>query len=396
MAVNNTLLNSSIITNAALAILHQKLNFIGSINRAYDNSFSVEGAKIGSALRIRLPNQYQVRSGPTLAPQPTVENQITLNVTSQKGVDLSFSSTELTMNIMDFSKIILEPAMAVLAASMEADALNMAADVYNQVNGQGAAQTFKNILQARKILVDNLAPAGERMVRMNTQDNVDLVDALKGLFQSSTNIKEQYLDGVMGHTGGFEFAENTFLGTYTRGAESATYVLNGVPASGATSAVVATGTGTGNQGDVFTIAGVNRVHPETKASTGVLQQFVLTAAYAGGAGTIAFSPALNYAVTGVQNVSAAPATNAALVFAGTISTASGLSLAYAKDAFTFATADLVLPSGVDMSARKVQDGLSMRLVRQYDINNDLFPVRFDVLYGYKTLRPQLAVRLAAN
>jgi hypothetical protein len=396
MAVNNTLLNSSIITNAALAILHQKLNFIGSINRAYDNSFSVEGAKIGSALRIRLPNQYQVRSGPTLAPQPTVENQITLNVTSQKGVDLSFSSTELTMNIMDFSKIILEPAMAVLAASMEADALNMAADVYNQVNGQGAAQTFKNILQARKILVDNLAPAGEKMVRMNTQDNVDLVDALKGLFQSSTNIKEQYLDGVMGHTGGFEFAENTFLGTYARGAESATYVLNGVPASGATSAVVATGTGTGNQGDVFTIAGVNRVHPETKASTGVLQQFVLTAAYAGGAGTIAFSPALNYAVTGVQNVSAAPATNAALVFAGTISTASGLSLAYAKDAFTFATADMVMPSGVDMAARKVQDGLSMRLVRQYDINNDLFPVRFDVLYGFKTLRPQLAVRLAAN
>jgi P22 coat protein - gene protein 5 len=396
MAVNNTLLNSSIITNAALAILHQKLNFIGSINRAYDNSFAIDGAKIGSALRIRLPNQYVVRSGPTLSPQPVVENQITLNVTSQKGVDLSFSSTELTMNIMDFSHIILEPAMAQLAAAMEADALNMAADVYNQVNGQGAAQTFKNILQARKILVDNLAPSGEKLVRINTTDNVDLVDSLKGLFQSSTNIKEQYLDGVMGHTGGFEFAENTFLGTYLRGAESATYVLNGVPASGATSAVVATGTGTGNQGDVFTIAGVFRVHPETKASTGVLQQFVLTAAYAGGAGTIAFSPALNYAVTGVQNVSAAPATNAALVFAGTISTASGLSLAYAKDAFTFATADLVLPSGVDMSARKVQDGLSMRLVRQYDINNDLFPVRFDVLYGYKTLRPQLAVRLAAN
>jgi P22 coat protein - gene protein 5 len=396
MAVTNTLLNSSIITNAALAILHQKLNFIGSINRAYDNSFAIDGAKIGSALRIRLPNQYVVRSGPTLAPQPVIENQITLNVTSQKGVDLSFSSTELTMNIMDFSKIILEPAMAVLAANMEADALNMVADVYNQVNGQGAAQTFRNILQGRKILRDNLAPQGEWMVRMNTQDNVDLVDALKGLFQSSTNIKDQYLDGVLGHTAGFEFAENTFLGTYLRGAESATYVLNGVPASGATSAVVATGTGTGNQGDVFTIAGVFRVHPETKQSTNVLQQFVLTTAYAGGAGTIAFSPALNYAVTGTQNVSAAPATNAALTFAGTISTASGLSIAYAKDAFTFATADLQMPSGVDMAARKVQDGLSMRLVRQYDINNDLFPCRFDVLYGYKTLRPQLAVRLAAN
>lgn len=392
----NTLLNSALITNTALAILHQKCNFIGSINRAYDSSFGQEGAKIGSALKIRLPNQYVVRTGPTLVAQDTTENSVTLNVTTQRGVDVNFSSVELTMNIDQFAQRILEPAMAVLAANIEADALNMVTDVYNQVNGHGAAQTFKNILTARKILRDNLAPTGALAIRMNTQDNVDLVDSLKGLFQASTNISSQYRDGVMGETAGFEFAENTFLGTYARGAESATYVLNGVPASGATTAVVATGTGAGIAGDVFTVAGVNRVHPETKASTGVLQQFVLTAAYAGGAGTIAFSPAMTYGAVGTQNVSAAPATNAALVFAGTISTAAGISVAYHKDAFTFATADLVMPSGVDMAARKVMDGISMRLVRQYDINNDKFPCRFDVLYGYKTLRPQIAVRLAAN
>jgi hypothetical protein len=394
MAVTNQLLNSSIITNAALAILHQKLNFIGSINRSYDDSFGQSGAKIGSALRIRLPNQYTVRSGPTLSPNPTVENQVTLNVTSQKGVDLSFSSQELTMNIDDFSARILDPAMAVLAASMEADALNMAADVYNQVNGQGAAQTFKNILQGRKILRDNLAPSGELTVRMNTQDNVDLVDALKGLFQASTNIASQYRDGVMGHTAGFEFAENTFLGTYTRGAGNTAYIVNGAGQTGS-SLVVSTGAGAVNAGDVFTIANVNRVHPETKANTGVLQQFVVTAAAASGAGTWSISPAI--VTTGaLQNVAVGPAASAAITFAGTASTASGLSLAYHKDAFTFASADLVLPSGVDMAARKVQDGISMRMVRMFDINNDLFPTRFDVLYGFKTLRPQLAVRLAAN
>lgn len=395
MAAPNTLLNSSVITNTALAILHQKLNFIGSINRAYDPSFANEGARIGSSLRIRLPNQYVIRSGPTLNAQATVENQVTLNVTSQKGVDVSFSSAELTLNIDDFANIILEPAMAVLAANIEADALNMALDVYNETRVVGA-QTFKNILTARKILKDNLAPAGEFMLRMNTQDNVDLVDSLKGLFQSSTQIASQYRDGVLGHSAGFEFAENTFLSQYTRGAMSSAYVLNGVPATGATTAVVATGTGAGTQGDVFTIAGVNRVHPETKTSTGVLQQFVLTAAYAGGAGTISFAPALNYGATGVQNVSAAPATNAALTFSGTVSTANGISLAYAQDAFTFATADLKMPNGVDMAARKVMDGISMRLVRAYDINNDLFPARFDVLYGFKTIRPQLAVRVVAN
>ncbi len=390
----NTLLNSSIITNAALAILHQKCNFIGSINRAYDDQFTAGGAQIGTQLRIRLPNQYTIRSGPTLSVQPTVNNYATLNVTSQKGVDISFSSVELTLNIIDFSKLILEPAMAVLAANIEADALNMVTSVYNQVNGQGAAQSLQNVLGARKILLDNLAPSGEKLIRLNTQDNVDLVNSLKGLFQSSTEISEQYRDGVMGHTGGFEFAENTFLNQYTRGAESATYVVNGANQTGS-SLIVGTGTGAGNAGDIFTIANVYRVHPETKASTATLQQFVLTAAYAGGAGTMAISPAISIS-GGTQNVSAAPATGALLSFAGTASTASGISLAYAKDAFTFATADLVMPGGVDMAARKVMDGISMRLVRQYDVNNDLFPCRLDVLYGYQAIRPQLAVRLAAN
>ena len=152
-----------------------------------------------------------------------------------------------------------------------------------------------------------------------------------------------------------------------------------------------------NVGDVFTMAGVTRVHPETKANTGVLQQFVVTAAYGGGAGTISFAPPLNYSATPQQNVAAAPATNAALTFAPTgVSSTNGVSLAYHPDAFTFATADLVMPGGVDMASRAVKDGISMRIVRQYDINLDVLPCRIDVLYGMAAIRPQLAVRLAAN
>jgi hypothetical protein len=389
----NTLLNVDKITNAALVILHQKLNFIGSINRAYDDSFAQEGAKIGSTLRIRLPNQYSVRSGAALTVQDVVENNTTLTVASQKGVDINFTSVELAMNIFDFSAQVLEPAMAVLAANIEADALNMALDVYNQVNGQTNPQTFKNVLQGRKILRDNLAPAGELMIRMNTQDNVDLVDSLKGLFQDSKNIATQYRDGIMGKTAGFEFAENTFLNTYTRGAENAAYTVNGAGQTGATLTIQA-GAGAFNKGDVFTI-GVFRVHPETKVNTGNLQQFVVTAPALSGATTISISPSI---VTSgpTQNVVASPANAAALVFAGTASTATGQTLAYHKDAFTFATADLLLPDGVHFAGRKVQDGISMRIVRMYDINNDKMPCRLDVLYGYKTIRPQLAVRLAAN
>ena len=150
-----------------------------------------------------------------------------------------------------------------------------------------------------------------------------------------------------------------------------------------------------NKGDVFTMAGCVRVHPETKVSTGVLQQFVITAAAVSGATSISISPAI--VVTGAgQNVTASPTNAGALVFAGTLSTATGQTLAYHKDAFTFATADLILPDGVEFAARKMQDGISLRIVRQYDISNDKMPCRIDVLYGYKTIRPQLACRLAAN
>jgi len=146
---------------------------------------------------------------------------------------------------------------------------------------------------------------------------------------------------------------------------------------------------------VFTIAGVFRVHPETKASTGVLQQFVCTADSAGGGVTIGISPAI-VASGPYQNVSNAAADGQALVFVGTLSTTAQQSVAYHKDAFTFATADLLLPEGVHFASRKVQDGISMRIIRQYDINNDKLPCRLDVLYGYKTIRPQIACRLFAN
>jgi hypothetical protein len=399
MPATNTLLNVNMITAKALVILHQKLNFVGAINRQYDDSFANSGAKVGSTIRIRNPVQYTTSTGPTLAVQNTVETNTSLTVNTQRHVDFSFSSVELTLNIDDFSARYIEPAMAVLAAAIESDVVNntFIPAVYNQINGQGAAQSFKNMLLARKMLLDNLAPTNKQWrVRMNTQDNVDLVDSLKGLFNDKPKISEQYTDGVMGYTAGFEFAENTFISSYTRGAANGAYVLNGVPASGATTAVVATGTGAMNVGDVFTIAGVFRVHPETKNSTGVLQQFVINTAYAGGAGTISFSPALVYSAGATQNTSAAPASNAAITFAGTASTASGISMAFHPDAFTFATADLVQPGGVDMSARAVKDGISLRLVRQYDINNDVLPTRIDVLYGAAAIRPQLAVRLASN
>ncbi len=389
----NTLLSATAVTREALRILHQKLNFVGSITREYDDSFAKSGAKIGDSLKIRLPNQYSVRSGATLSAQDTTESSVTLQVATQKGVDLNFTSVDLSLSLDDFSKRVLEPAMSVLAANIEADSMNMYKDVAQSVWNGGSAATLAKLLAGRKVLQDALTPLNDRTANLNTQDNVDLVDALKGLFHDSKEVARQNREGYMGRTAGFDFVENTMWPSHTRGAGSG-YLINGAAQSGST-IIVDTGTGAIAAGDVFTIAGVFKVHPETKVSTGILQQFVATAAASSGATSIAISPAI-VASGASQNVSGSPADNAAITFLGTASTAVGTSMLYQQDAFAFATADLVMPSGVDFSKREVLDGISMRIVRQYDINNDKFPCRLDVLYGYKTLRPQLACRLHNN
>jgi len=394
----NTLLTVAMITRESLRVLHQKLNFIGNITRDYDDSYAKTGAKIGDSLKIRLPNQYTVRSGATLSAQDTTESSVTLQVGTQKGVDLNFTSVDLALSLDDFSKRIIEPAMSVLAANIEADALNMYKDVYQSIWNGGSAATFNKTLDGRVLLNRALAPFSDRTALMDSTSMADLVKDTKTLFQDSASLAKQFKEGYMGRAAGFDFNENTLMPTHTRGAADAAYVVNtstGIT-SGTATITVATGTGAMAVGDVFTIAGVFSVHPETKSSTGVLQQFVVTSAYAGGGGSVAVSPTpvTSGATQNITIVSAGA--GKAVTFGGTASTAVGTSLLFQKGAFAFATADLVLPEGVDFARREVMDGISMRIVRQYDITNDKFPCRLDVLYGYKTLRPQLACRYHNN
>jgi len=286
--------------------------------------------------------------------------------------------------------------MAVLASAIEADALGtMYKDVYNTVNNVSAAVTYANILAGKRKLQENLAPEGDRTALLTNNDMANLVSAFSTLFNAAPEISKQYRDGVVGRAAGFDFMETSHLTNFTNGARVATtYLTNAATAQTGSSLIVDTGTGAMVVGDVFTIADVFAVHPETKVSTGILQQFVVTEAYSGGGGTIKISPAI-VASGATQNVSNGAANDKQLTFIGTASSTYGQSMVYHKDAFTFATADLVMPKGVDFAAREVYDGISIRVVRQYDINNDAFPCRLDVLYGYKTIRAQLAARIAA-
>ncbi len=404
----NTLLTPTAVTREALRVLHQKLNFVGTINRSYDDRFAKSGAKIGDSLTIRKPNQYTVRTGAALSSQDIAEQSVTLQVATQKGVDTTFTSDDLSLDIDDFSDRILQPAMAVLGANIESDVMNCYKDVALNVTDVGATVTTADIMTASKVLTDNLAPYDGRCLNLNTQDNMDLVEALAGRYNDATKVAQNYREGrVASNTFGFsDIMENSMWPQHTSGTDDGTgdYLVNdsGTIAEGSTSITTDTGAGTFLIGDIFYFAGVFEVHPETKATSTRLREFVVTANSGTSATTINFSPAL-HSSGAKQNVSAMPANNAALHKNESdrstdigASADYGVSLAYHKDAFVFATADLVLPTGVDFAAREVMDGISMRIVRDYSISADTFITRLDVLYGYKTVRPELACRIQMN
>lgn len=400
----NSLLTPTAVTRKALMILHQKLTFIGSINRQYDDSFAQTGAKIGDSLKIRLPNEYTVRDGRTIDLQPTSETSTTLQIATQKGVDIEFTSGERTLSLDDFAERVLEPAMARLAAKIEADALSMYKDVYQEVNDLSEAIAIGDVLLAHKRLTDSLAPDSQRTLLLSTKMNADLVSATTTLYNDRTKVSDQYRKGLVANDFfGFDtVAQTTLAPLHTTGTEAGVDTgadVNGANQTGSSVTVDGTVTGTFKKGDIITFAGCYEVHPETKDSTGKLKQFVVTADVDANYSSIPISPAI--VTSGArQNVSASPTDDGAVnkvesdgTTAISGSAAYNVGLAYHRDAFTFATADLVMPKGVDFAAREVYDGISMRVVQQYDINNDNFPCRIDVLYGYKTIRPQLATRL---
>lgn len=394
----NTILTADMITRKALQVLHAKCNFIGSINRDYDDQFAQTGGKIGESLRIRLPHKFTIRNGATLSTQDTTEKSVTLTQATQKGVDMTFSTRELTMSIDDFSQRYIEPAMSTLASYVEADALNMVLDIYNTVGTPGTVPAaLAPFLNAKTKLNQYLAPKDNaRMALIDSETSGAMVEGLKGLFQDSSQLAAQYREGVMGRTSGFTFAENDLLPVLTTGTrDNITPLVKGPAQTGST--LLIDGDTAGNtikKGDIFTIAGVYAVHPETKTAYGHLQQFVVTADATFGALDVTISISPEIITTGAyQNVSAGPADDAAITWLGSAGTAYGQNVCYHKDAFAFVSADLEMPQGVHFASRKVMDGLSLRVVRQYDINSDKIPCRLDIFYGYKTIRPELACRV---
>jgi len=397
--MSNSTLTIDMITRKALEILENNLVLTRNVNRQYDDSFAVEGAKIGSTLRIRLPDRALVTDGAALQVQDDNEQYTTLSVASQKHIGVNFTSAELTMQLDDFAERVLKPRISQLASSIDADVANAYKTIGNSVGTPGTTpSTSLVLLQAQQKLNENAAVMSPRYATVNPAANAGLVEGMKGLFNPTDTISKQFKNGMMG-TGVLGFDEvnmSQSIKQHTTGTRAATGNTTGAAVTSEGSSTLTLTVGSSETiavGDVFTIADCYAVNPQTRESTGSLFQFVaLASSTSTTTATVTVAPMYS-ASHALATMLTLPANSKAVVFTGTASTQYPQNLIYHKDAITFATADLLLPQGVDMAARSVHNGISLRVVRQYDINNDRMPCRIDVLYGYSTIRPQMACRM---
>ena len=406
----NTLKFIDMVAREAQSIAHEKLSFIGTTDLQYDDSFGKTGAKIGSTLRVRKPNEYTRRTGSRVMDvQDQDEATQNITVATQDGVDMRFNSAELTLDtdspydVAAFSKRYIEPAVAVLASGIESDFLAYATKAtYNVAGSAGTGITSLDVPgKARAKLNQGLAPKDMRSIQMDSVTMGALVNGVAAYFNPSNAISEQYREGLIARTAMANFYENERVWTLTNGNDvTGTTDADAQVTDGGTTVDMADTITTQAVGAVFTIAGVYACHPETKAAYPHLQQFVVTA---NASGVCTVSPAT--ILTGARKnvVSSTGGTLATTDFnsktvtwIGAASTSYVQSLMYHKEAFQFVTADLPLMDDAHKCTRRVKDGLSMRVWMASDIRNDELLMRLDILYGMAALRPAWACRLVGS
>lgn len=430
LCATDTLLTISDITNESLMVLENELTFASQVLRTYDDKFGIDGAKIGDTINVRRPARFVGTSGPNLNIEDfnATSIPVVLGDTSSYGdqfhVDTAFTTKDLKLSLGSFSDNVITPAVATIANKVDRDGLLMAKNsVANIVGTPGTiASDLNTFLTAGAYLDAEGAPRdGKRAVVVEPFTSAAIVNSLKGLFVPDSQLAEQYRKGLMGRdSGGMNWKMDQNVVSHTFGAWAATVGTLTADTTGAFTGSLATGwartstitlthsqTLTLQKGDTFTIANVYAVNPQNRQPYGSnrLRTFVVQTAVTGtGSSTmsVTVAPAI---ITGGQfkNVSVSATSATATVtptsIAGTTATAvvSPQNILFHKNAFTMVTADLELPGGVVFAGRasSKEINLSIRVVRQYTINNDQIPARLDVLYGWAPLYQELGTRIAS-
>lgn len=415
--MSNTTLNATVVAKAALAILDNELDVLGTFYRAPEEEFDkrVNGYTIGDTVSIRRPADFTVRNTITASVQDVIEGKTDLTIDQVRGVDFSFTSTDLTLDIKELGERVIRPAMINIANEVASDCLStMYKGVYNHVGTPGSAiNTFAKFNEIPKRLHAMAVPTDARYAALNSSDYFDLVSAQGGMYIDQA-AKQAYRDGSLGRITGIETMATQLMPTHVIGQQGGTPLVNGASQNVSydtakntwsqsliTDGWTAAAANRLKAGDVFTIyaagtsgAKVKMVNPKTKAVTSIDQQFVvLSDAASDGSGnaTLTISPPI--ITSGPhQTVNVAPADNAGLVVLGTASASVTQSLAYHKNSFALAVVPMVKPPGAVDVGRETKNGLSVRVIPYYTGSTDVSAWRLDILYGRKLIDPRLALR----
>lgn len=412
--MSNSLLTNSIITKECLMELKNQLGFTKNVNKQYDDQFAVKGGKVGDTINIRKPSRYEVSSGAALTIQDSVDQSVALQLDTQNHVGMAFSSKDRTLSIDEFKARYIKPAMTALANKVDYSGYaSMYKKVYSSVgvpNATALPSTIKGFVNARAKMALLGAPTDGLTSLVDPLVEASLVNGLTVIPQSNNQLDKQYTKGRMFDAAGLEFIMSQNVAKHTIGAVDGspkiktTISTQGVSTIAIDTITTASITGAYKEGDVITIGSVYAVNPQTRQSTGELMQFTVVAdanATSNEVAALSISPAM-YSTGQYKNVDSLPQDEALVkVFGGTASAYSGIvapqNLVFHKDAFVLGCADLVLPDGaVGSRASDPDSGLSIRMIKDYDINNDREITRLDILYGWKCVYPEFACRVVGQ
>jgi hypothetical protein len=384
-----------LITKETLTILTNNLVAAAKVNRQFENQF----VKIGTTLTVRKPNRFTVTLGPALKIQDITEPSTSISISTQAHIDFQFSSQELTLTIEEYSERYCKPAAETLANTIDTSLLALYNQINNEVGTPGTApNSFASIAAVGQRMDENAAPQDGRTLILGSAAYWALANGVSNLFTRS--VAEPALKGFLAAIANFEIYLDQNIQAQTVGSYGGTGVVNGAAQTGSqivTNGWTASITNLLNVGDVITFAGVHNVNPQNYISTGSLQNFVITmpvTSDASGNATLNISPAITTSGA-YQNVDVSPANGAAITVTGSAGLTYFQNIAFTRDAFGLVCVPMELPGGVDFAARQMFRNISMRIVRAYDVWNDVTPCRIDILFGVATFYQQLACRLTS-
>ncbi len=411
----NAFKDTTLVTKIMLKHFLNSLVLGKKVDRQVDNSGAFR-SKVGETVYVERPVMFTSSDGAEITSGDITdieEATVPVQLSLRKKVAFAISSKDKTLSVDRIKEKYIIPAAQELAQVVESAIADVYKYIYNFVGTPGTVpSTFLSIANAKRKLSD-LGVPDDMMCNAFWSPNarVNLADGLKAVFPQ-TIAKTAIEQASFGRYGGFENFECQSLKNHTVGVATGTPLVNGASQNTTyalakdtwTQSLVTDGwtddkTGILKAGDVFTIANVYAVNRRTRETTGVLQDFVVTAdADSGsstGPSTLTISPPI---ITSgpYQTVDAAPADDAAItVKTGTGGTAYRQNMALHKNAITLAFAKIDTPDSDEgaKAYRMEYEGISIRCVYQYDISLDKTVYRFDVLFGAKAQNPGFGIRI---